>query len=267
MATDPKKWVEYEPGTPCFVGGCDRSAEYEVYIYDYYPHIPEEFFEQDYTCPFLCEIHMTENEANAEGRRVPRGFVLYPYTNRHHAQGYSKYAPISQVYPLLLDASEQIAVPQLILAYQEVNEELIRYLASHPRLLYNLDPRQFEKLVMEIFRDKGFDTELTPRTRDGGKDIHAVCSTSLGCSLYVIECKRYESSRKVGVEAVRALYGVVEKERVTKGIIVTTSSFTNDAIDFATPLKYRLSLRDYDVLTQWLAGYGDSRRLPPFVDA
>jgi hypothetical protein len=36
------------------------------------------------------------------------------------------------------------------------------------------------------------------------------------------------------------------------GIIATTSTFTKHAIDFATPLKYRLSLRDFDALKEWL---------------
>ena len=256
---DPKKWIEYRPGTACSVERCTRPAEYEVYLYDYYPSDDKEWMEQDFTCPFLCETHMLENEDKAEGHRRPRGIVSYPYTNKHVAQGYSKYAPISEVYPLLLDVSPRIAAPAIVGTYQQVNATLVRYLADHPHLLYDLDPRTFEELVAEIFRDKGFRIEVTPRTRDGGKDIYAARSDSLGPVLYIIECKRYRSSRKVGVEAVRAFYGVAQAEQdpVTRGIIVTTSFFTRDAIDFATPLRYRLSLRDYHALTEWLREYAE----------
>ena len=113
-----------------------------------------------------------------------------------------------------------------------------------------------------LFRERGFEVELTPRTRDGGKDIYAGRSDALGTSLYIIECKRYASTRKVGVEAVRKLYGVVQQERATKGIIVTTSWFTRDAIDFATPITYQLSLRDFDALKEWIQDFQRRRRNP-----
>jgi hypothetical protein len=252
----PKKYYPYEPRTPCSVDECTRDADCEVYLYDYYnPHIGE-FYEQDFTCPFLCKTHMQENERRAVGDRIPRGMVHYPYSNRHGAQGYTKYVPISEAYPILFDGSEQIVIPELHLAFASINEELIRYLARHPELLHSLDPRKFEELVADIFRVKGFDIELTPRTRDGGKDIYAAHQDSFGTSLYLIECKRYASTQKVGVEVVRGLYGVTQSERATMGIIATTSTFTKDAIDFATPLKYQLSLRDFDALKKWLNEYG-----------
>ena len=49
--------------------------------------------------------------------------------------------------------------------------------------------------------------------------------------LCVIQAKRY--SRAVGVEAVRALPGVMEDKHATKGIMVTTSWVTKDGRDFA----------------------------------
>lgn len=224
-------------------------------MYDYYPFTNKESLEQDFTCPFLCEDHMQENERKANGRRQPRGWVIYPYSNQGGAQGYSKYAPIRDVYPMFFDGSPQLVIPEIRHAFSSVNEELIRYLAAHPDLLHNLDPRKFEEVVAEIFRSRGFVVELTPRTRDGGKDLYALRTDPFGTTLYVIECKRYASSQKVGVEIVRGLYGVTLAERATMGIIVTTSTFSPAAIDFADPLKYQLSLRDYDALREWLDEY------------
>ena len=258
MSKQPqKRYQEYTPETRCSVDGCDRPAEYEVYLYDYYPFVEEEheFFEQDFTCPFLCEQHMRENEERADGIRRPRGVVRYPYSNKHVAQGYTKYAPVGDAFSLLADFSGEFTQPKLISTYREVNEELIRYLSKHPELLYELDSRKFEELVAELFRDMGFSVEVTPRTRDGGRDIQALRSNELGKSLYLIECKRYARTRKVGIEPVRGLYGVIQSERATMGIIATTSSFTSDAIDFATPLQYQLSLRDFEALKQWLEGF------------
>jgi hypothetical protein len=253
----PKRYVEYTSGASCSVKGCPHPAEYEVYLYDYYPPpFNKEFFEQDFTCPFLCSSHMEENEALAEGARVPRGMVYYPYTNRHKAQGYTTYAPIKSLYEPVYEEPPGLVVPRVCLEVLEANEELIRYLARHPETLYELNPRKFEEIVADIFRDKGFGVTLTPRTRDGGRDIHAVHKDSVGSLLYLIECKRYSSSKKVGVELIRALYGVKQRERATMGILATTSSFTTVALDFATPLKYELSLRDYTSMQAWLKEYG-----------
>jgi hypothetical protein len=239
---------------------CQRPAAYEVYLYDYYemPDGDEEFFEQDFTCPFICEEHMQENEALARGFRRPRGVVRYPYTNRGGAQGYTKYQPLSEVFSTLYKVS--ISPPgALLTAYRQVNEELIRRLARRPELLREVDPRKFEEIVADIFADLKFQTQLTPRTRDGGRDVLAVRSETFGTSLYLIECKRYDSSCKVGVEFVRSLAGVVFQERATHGILATTSSFTKDAIDWARPLKYQLSLRDFEAVTSWLVDYAKRR--------
>ena len=46
----------------------------------------------------------------------------------------------------------------------------------------------------------------------------------------VIQAKRY--TNVVGVSAVRDLYGTVINEGATKGILVTTSNFGNDAYEF-----------------------------------
>lgn len=252
---EPKKHLTYEVGQKCSVAGCNRSPDYEVYLYDYYPAHDEEFFEQDYSCPFLCEGHMDENEQKAKGERHPRGFVEYPYSNCHHAQGYTTYAPLSDVYPLLYSFGSGSADPKLIHAVASVNDELIRYLAKHPELLYALSPRRFEELVAELLRAQGFEPTLTPPTRDGGRDILAARSDALGSLLYLVECKRYAPSNKVGVDVVRGIYGVACAERATKGIIVTTSSFTKDAIAFASPLKLEIGLHDFESLKLWLDSY------------
>lgn len=78
----------------CSVKNCRREAEYRVILYDVYLLEEETFFEQDFTCPFICGHHMAENEQRAKGERKPRGFVSYPYTNKNKAQGFTIYQPI-----------------------------------------------------------------------------------------------------------------------------------------------------------------------------
>jgi hypothetical protein len=148
-----------------------------------------------------------------------------------------------------------LLVPEFKLQLAQVNEELIRYLASHPRILPSLDPRLFEELIGELFRDLGYEIIVTPQSRDGGVDIRAIQKSSVGTVLYLIECKRYGPERPVGVDIVRKLYGVVAAEHASCGILATTSYFTADAKEFAKNIQYQLSLRDYNDLTNWLRHY------------
>lgn len=46
-----------------------------------------------------------------------------------------------------------------------------------------------------------------------------------------VECKKYGFENKVSVDVVRELYGVQISDRVNTGMIVTTSAFSNDAIN------------------------------------
>jgi len=250
----PKHHVPFEKNTKCCAPTCTRMAEFEVFLYDVYRHNNEEFYEQDYTCPFLCEEHMRQNEVLAVGNRVPRGYVRYPYSNQHGAQGYTKYSALDEAYRELFSTKSLVTAPEVASAFLEVNDELLRYLAKHPELLREVQPRKFEEIVAALLENQGFEVELTKQTRDGGVDIFAAQNTALGSHLYVIECKRYASHQKVGVELVQRLHGVALAKRATMGILATTSTFSKDAIDFASPLRYSLSLRDFNAMKDWLAG-------------
>ena len=139
----------------------------------------------------------------------------------------------------------------------EINDELIAYLAKHPEKMRDMPHRKFEELVAELFKSKGYTVTLTPRTRDGGFDVQAVQRSDIGTVLILIECKRYAPQNKVGVEVIRGLYGVVEHQSATKGLIATTSYFTKAAQEFHNDLKCRLALADFDamrsMLNEWRA--------------
>lgn len=70
--------------------------------------------------------------------------------------------------------------------------------------------------------------------------------------MFLVECKKYDISNPVGVAVVRELYGVVEAERATGGLLVTTSTFTKGAKEFQKNNRYKMTLADYINLTSWL---------------
>jgi HJR/Mrr/RecB family endonuclease len=143
-----------------------------------------------------------------------------------------------------------------------VNERLIAYFREHPQRLHALTPRQFEELIAELWHGFGFEVELTRPTIDGGCDVIAVQHAPLRVK-YLIECKRYQADRTIGVHIVRQLGGVVLKQLVSsadqtemvKGILATTSSFTSPAQAYLRETSYWLEGADSDRIIEWLEEY------------
>ncbi|MEM9557260.1 MAG: restriction endonuclease [Acidobacteriota bacterium] len=134
----------------------------------------------------------------------------------------------------------------------EIDAELIRRAEAEPDLLRQISPRRFEELVAEILEKMGYHVELTPPTADGGFDLVAAKNESLGELVFLVECKRYVPPRKVGVELIRSLHGVLEHSRATGAMLVTSSHFTRGAADYQKTEKHRLKLSDYQTIRGWL---------------
>lgn len=135
----------------------------------------------------------------------------------------------------------------------DTEAEILAYFARHPEMLFSIPPRKFEELVASIFKNNGFQVELTPETRDGGIDIIAIRHDIItGNTLHLIECKRHLPENKVGIGVVQRMMGVVEVHRATQGLIVTTSDFSREARECADTSKYRLTLNAYSDISKWL---------------
>ncbi|NJA08057.1 restriction endonuclease [Methylococcaceae bacterium WWC4] len=136
-----------------------------------------------------------------------------------------------------------------------IDDEVKKYLKSHPEKLYQMSPRKFEELVASILKDMGFEVELTQATRDGGRDIIAHVRNAVTSYLTYIECKRYAPDNKVGVGIIREVLGVHHIHRATKSIIVTTSFFSDDAMKEAAQMENQLDLKDFNDIKKWLGQY------------
>lgn len=92
----------------------------------------------------------------------------------------------------------------------------------------------FEHLVRElfemIFSREGADVKVTQASRDGGIDAIAFDPDPIKGGKFVIQAKRY--NLVVPPTAVRDLYGTIIHEGASKGILVTTSHFGNDSIEY-----------------------------------
>ncbi|MFK0572240.1 restriction endonuclease [Endozoicomonas sp.] len=106
--------------------------------------------------------------------------------------------------------------------------------------LQEMDWKRFEELCHKYFQFKGYDSRLTGAGADGGVDVVLERSSPEGRPVKIyVQCKAW-SNQKVGVKAVRELYGVMAGDQVPIGIFVTASDFTGDAKSFAKGKKLQL---------------------------
>ena len=82
-----------------------------------------------------------------------------------------------------------------------------------------------------MFEKMGLETRLTQASRDGGVDCVAYDPRPIFGGKVVIQAKRYKHT--VGVSAVRDLYGTLQNEGASKGILVTTSGYGKASFEFA----------------------------------
>lgn len=113
----------------------------------------------------------------------------------------------------------------------------------------------FEKVIAVVLQGMGFHTEMTEVTGDGGIDIVATLDRPLIGGRYLIQCKRFAPGKLVGAATVRDFYGALTADRrAVKGILITTSGFTSQALAFARQLP--IELVGGKQLRQLLAQYG-----------
>lgn len=147
---------------------------------------------------------------------------------------------------LLIPEKPEIIIPKPIVEdISTINTSLLSKIAQNPKLLHECSPREFEELVCEMLDKKGYKVNLTSQTKDGGKDIIIVENNLLGSFLIYVECKHYSPERPIGVNLVRELYGTISADEATAGLLITSSYFSKDAINFKNKVKHRISLMDY----------------------
>lgn len=87
--------------------------------------------------------------------------------------------------------------------------------------IMNLKPREFELLIARLYEQLNYKVEITPATRDGGKDIIARIMREDGPEVVYVECKLYKTTNLTN-ETVRALLGTIYKDNINRGVIFCT---------------------------------------------
>lgn len=110
--------------------------------------------------------------------------------------------------------------------------------------------REFEHLVGEFFRRKGFSIEQRGGSDpDGGIDLVA----GIGEDRYLVQCKHWRVQR-VGVKVVREICGVAAAEGAAGVFVVTSGAFTDEARRFVEENRIDIELIAGDQLRRMIQG-------------
>ena len=127
--------------------------------------------------------------------------------------------------------------------------------------LNNMSWQQFEALVGEAFRRKGYAiTETGGGGADGGIDL----ALKKEGETFLVQCKQWKAT-KVGVTTVRELYGVMAANGVTGGFVVTSGVFTDEARAFA--IGQNIELMDGKALHALIRGVTVPSKPAPVLKA
>jgi restriction system protein len=99
--------------------------------------------------------------------------------------------------------------------------------------LKSCSPAFFEEVVVRLLRAMGYgvagEGTVTGKSGDGGID-GVIKEDKLGLDVVCIQAKRWDGS--VGRPVVQGFVGSIDYIRAKKGVIITTSQFTKEALDF-----------------------------------
>ncbi len=113
------------------------------------------------------------------------------------------------------------------------------YLADLKRSLIDIvrgcHPNFFEKMVVDLLLAMGYGCDdksgqVIGKSHDGGID-GIISEDKLGLNLIYIQAKRYNEENNVGRPEIQRFIGAMQ--RAEKGVFITTSHFTKEALSFA----------------------------------
>jgi len=142
--------------------------------------------------------------------------------------------------------------PQELLeyGYQRIKKDLASELLNFVK---KSSPRFFEKLVVELLIKMGYGGllkdagEAIGQSGDGGID-GIIKEDKLGLDIIYIQAKRWENV--VGSKEVRNFVGSLAGQKANKGVFITTSSFTREALDYVKTIPHKVILIDGETLAQ-----------------
>jgi len=156
----------------------------------------------------------------------------------------------------LLDLQDT-RTPQEILneGYQQLQSDLVSDLMQQ---ILSCSPHFFETLVLDVLVSMGYGGSHTDaaqsvgRTGDGGID-GIIKEDKLGLDAIYLQAKRWKNP--VGRPEIQSFAGALDGVRAKKGIFITTSGFTQDAMNYVKGIEKKIVLIDGRQLANLMMEY------------
>lgn len=154
------------------------------------------------------------------------------------------------------DAGAKTPEEQLETAYGEYRRGLASEILSRLR---ECSPRRFEEIVVDVLHAMGYGrgqtgaTEVLGGSGDGGID-GVIREDWLGLERIYVQAKRWSGS--VGRPVVQQFAGALHGRKARKGVLITTSHFTDDAQEYVDMIDTRIVLIDGEQLAEFMIDTG-----------
>lgn len=117
---------------------------------------------------------------------------------------------------------------------QKINSQLADDLIDK---VMEQSPQFFEYLVVELLEKMGYGSGFkTQDSRDDGID-GVINEDTLGLDVIHIQAKRWNKNAKVTQKELQSFVGAMSGKGGQKGVFITTSSYTKDALEYKPALK------------------------------
>lgn len=143
-------------------------------------------------------------------------------------------------------------------AYQSIRRDLSEKLLTH---VLNSTPGFFEKLVVELLVKMGYGGSQRDAARavgqSGDEGIDGIIDEDrLGLDTIYVQAKKWKKPSSIGRPEIQKFVGALQGKRARKGIFITTTTFSNEAREYASKIDTKVVLIDGPRLTDLMIDYG-----------
>jgi restriction system protein len=159
---------------------------------------------------------------------------------------------------LIVDEENELSpTEQISVSFKTIQSELVDELLDVIRVG---SPKFFETLVVDLMLAMGYggwskdSGKATQYTADGGID-GIINEDPLGLETIYLQAKRYSEGNTVGRPDIQAFSGALDMQRARKGVFITTSKFSRDALEYVQRIEKKIVLIDGQQLAEMMIKY------------
>jgi len=146
---------------------------------------------------------------------------------------------------------------RLVNAHSEIQDNIASELLQ---MIKDQSPDFLERLVVQLMHAMGYggwseeSGEATQYTADGGVDGF-INEDPLGLDTIYLQAKRY-TDNSIGRPDLQAFVGALEMKRARKGVFITTSQFSREALEYIEMIEKKVVLIDGPTLAKLMVQHG-----------